>query len=340
MSEFIGQPISSPGSVVTRLNEAIERRGTRHVWMITTIVEGTGLKGLTSGLKALRSRQGMSEAIIITHATMPNATGLMHATKVIDRRLAMMELNAHQTGMFYYVAEGNQYATVLIGPPGLAEEPGEDDPHEFGMFFELELANEEDSAFLDRLREHFDSLVEQPGLCQLMGDDLVPEIVAEAIQPLKELPPLRATGERSGVDSFFKRLSRNDASHTDSPGQMIIPRRFLSFFPEMEESMDNSASGGSRQRSATFPLTYISGDRVIDVEGARVILYVPAEGHARRNPEMRFTFRNRDILAEVDEGDVLVFSRRNGEVFVERHDPDWVAPGSKPTDRFGELPVG
>lgn len=336
VSEFIGRPDSPEGSVVARLNAAIEKRGTRHVWMITSIAEGCSLKGLTSGLEALRSREGMSEAIITVVAASPNASGLLHATEVIDRRLAILDPDAHHTGTYFYVAEANQSAVVLLGPPGLAEDPA-DDPHEGAMLFELDLADEADSAFLDRLREYFDSVVETPGLCRLMGDDLVPELVAAAIQPLKELPPLRATGERTGVNAFYKRLSRNDASLTDSPGQMIVPRRFLSFFPEMEESVDKSATGGSRQRSCSFPLTYTSGDKVIQTEASRAILYVPAEGHKRRNPELRFTFRNSEILQEIDEGDVLVFSREGEDIYVERHDPDYVPPGAKPGERYGEL---
>lgn len=336
VTEFIGRPVSSKGSLVAKLNTVIKQRSTRHVWMITSISEGTGLRRLSTGLAALREREGMSEAIITIVAASANAKGLLHATEVIDRRLAIADLEAHQTGSYFYVAEANESATVLFGPPGLAESASED-PHEGGLLFELDLKNEADSAFLDRLREYFDSIVETPGLCRPMGDDLVPELVAAVIQPLKELPPLRATGERTGVNGFFKRLSRNDASLTDSPGQMIIPRRFLSFFPEMEESVDNSKTGGSRQRSSVFPLTYVSGERVIEVDGARVILYVPAEGHARRNPEMRFTFRNADILQEIDEGDYLVFSRRGDDIFVERHNPDWVPPGGKSGDRFGEL---
>ena len=334
--EFIGRPHTSGQDVVERLNAAIEKRGTRHVWMITQIAEGTSLEGLTSGLEALRYREGMSEAIITIVAASPNGSGLVHATKTIDRRLAIPELDSHKTGTYFYVAEANQTATVLIGPPGLPESSAED-VHIGGFWVELDLSNEEDSAFLDRLREYFDAIVETPDLCRLMGDDFVPELIAAAVQPLKELPPLRASGERTGVDGFFKRLSRNDASLTDSPGQMIIPRRFLSFFPEMEESMDKSAGGGSRQRSCTFPLTYLNGEKEIEVPGARAMLYVPAEGHKRRNPELRFTFRNREILEEIDEGDFLVFTRLNGKIVVERKDPDWVAPGAKPGDKFGEI---
>lgn len=336
MSEFIGRPVSAKGSLAAKLNNVIKHRSTRHVWMITSISEGVGLRRLSTGLAALRDRQGMSEAIVTIVAASPNATGLLHATEVIDRLLAIPDIDAHYTGSYFYVAEANESATVLFGPPGLAEAAAED-PHEGGLWIELDLKNEADSAFLDRLREYFDSVVETPGLCQPMGDDLVPELVAAAVQPLKDLPPLRATGERTGVDAFFKRLSRNDVSLTDSPGQMIIPRRFLSFFPEMEESIDKSQVGGSRQRSCVFPLTYLSRGREIAVEGARAILYVPAEGHARRNPELRFTFRNSDILHEIDEGDYLVFSRRGDDIFVERHDPDWVPPGGKPGDRFGEV---
>lgn len=137
----------------------------------------------------------------------------------------------------------------------------------------------------------------------------------------------------SGVTGFWKTLSNFDASLTSAPGQMIIPRRFLDFFPPMSVEEDKTASGGSRQSAVRFGVVFRDGETELAVPDARAILYEPAANHPRPNVELRFTFRSREVLEHLHAGDVLVFRRDpGGGIIVERREP-----GSMGTTRFGPV---
>ena len=45
------------------------------------------------------------------------------------------------------------------------------------------------------------------------------------------------------------------------------------------------------------------------VENARVIFYVPSPLHPRKNSEVRFALRNREIFRTFEQGDVLIFTK-------------------------------
>ena len=305
--------------------------------MITSISEGTGLHRLGPGARNLRKRGGTVEGIVTIVAGSANGGGLLQAIEVLSKGYAIAKPGSHATGAYFYVAEGKESALVIIGPPSLAEKP-EPDLHESAVLLELDLNDKASASLLKGLRAQFDALLAEKELCRPLTDDYVPDLVAAADAAVDSPPPRRATGELTGISGFYKRLSRNDVSLTDSPGQMIIPRQFLSFFDELNIKRDRSAGGGPRQRHREFSLTYIDGDEEIEVDTARVVLYVPGAEHARRNPEMRFTFRDRDILEALNEADVLEFRRgRGGKISVTRHGPDWAAPDGSTDVRYGEL---
>jgi hypothetical protein len=118
---------------------------------------------------------------------------------------------------------------------------------------------------------------------------------------------------------FWKRLSNFDTNPGSAPGQIIIPRRFVDFFPPLTVEQDDSALGGPRQSGVHFRLTFVDGAEVIDVADARAVLYEPAAGHKRRNIELRFTFRDRRVQDRLRAGDELVFTKnRSGDVTVSR----------------------
>ncbi len=111
---------------------------------------------------------------------------------------------------------------------------------------------------------------------------------------------------------FWKRLSNNDVSLTSSPGQIIIPIRYLSYFPNMDNWIDTSSGG--KQADIFFDVIFVDRDgneRLI--KDVRTIFYVPAPHHPRPNQELRFTFRNRDILESLRVGDILEFRRVKDE---------------------------
>lgn len=154
------------------------------------------------------------------------------------------------------------------------------------------------------------------------------------------MPPATSGGRTTGravpapmiaEPRFFKRLSSHDVSLTGSPGQIIIPIGFLAFFPPLVLDFDKTAAGGSRQSDLELPCDFYDGawnKRVV----ARAILYEPAATHPRPNPELRFTFRDRDVLFRLTAGDYLEFGwGRSGRLVVNRRPPgsfatrfDWI----------------
>jgi HKD family nuclease len=136
-------------------------------------------------------------------------------------------------------------------------------------------------------------------------------------------------------DGFFKALSHNDVSEKDSPGQIIIPIKFLSFFGTLEVQKDESEDDGPRQSHREFSLRFIDGEEELEIETGRVILYEPAKAHKRPNPEVRFTLRNRKLQRRLSKDDVLAFGRDAQGIVVERHPAGWRPPGVEQKTRYG-----
>ncbi|HIH37048.1 MAG TPA: hypothetical protein HA232_03990 [Methanocellales archaeon] len=116
---------------------------------------------------------------------------------------------------------------------------------------------------------------------------------------------------------FWKRLSNNDVSLTSSPGQIIIPIRFLPLFPDFSERTTNP--NGAQQAHIFFTIAYtnVEGNRY-QINNVRAIHYIPAPDHPRPNQEIRFTFRNQTILESLNKDDILVFRRTdNPEIWFD-----------------------
>lgn len=135
------------------------------------------------------------------------------------------------------------------------------------------------------------------------------------------------------AEGFWKKLSQNDVSTTSSPGQIIIPKKFLGYFPPLTDW--EITSSGARQADAYFNVLFgVEDDDPIRINNVRVIHYVPAPDHPRPNDEVRFTFRDRDVLRRLDEDDLLVFRQTE--------DPQvWfsievLSPGSREYEEYGD----
>ncbi len=115
------------------------------------------------------------------------------------------------------------------------------------------------------------------------------------------------TGQEIG---FWKRLAENDVNPSSSPGQIIIPLKYQSFFPDLEK---DKTDVGSRQESKIFDIIFKDGDKdEIVINGVRIIKYIPAPNHPRKNVDLRFTFRNKGFIRKVWEvGDLLIFKKTN-----------------------------
>ncbi|MFC3469038.1 phospholipase D family protein [Massilia oculi] len=119
--------------------------------------------------------------------------------------------------------------------------------------------------------------------------------------------------------SFYKKLSKHDASLTQAPGQIIIPIEFKTFFPPLTLQWDKINDGGSRQSEVKFPAIFKDGKYSKDLADARFVLYEPAPNQKRKNPESRFTFHDREVFKRFSEGDVILFKTESGKVVIERH---------------------
>jgi hypothetical protein len=190
----------------------------------------------------------------------------------------------------------------------------------------------------------------------IRGRPHVPPLSQEALAELRELeigypestestpaaiatpsplaPQLEPEEEEAGTLGFWKTLSAFDASDSSAPGQIIIPIRFIDFFPPLTVQQDERATGGSRQSDTEFALTFRDGPYTKEVVTGRAILYEPASNHPRPNKELRFTFRDHAVFGRLQKDDVLVFRHADdGRIVVRRAEP-----GSMGTGRFGALP--
>ncbi len=170
-------------------------------------------------------------------------------------------------------------------------------------------------------------------------DDVLGDLVSVVNEEDATATPPAHDGEQSGAadpgGGFFKALSGNDVSLKDSPGQIIIPIAFLSFFGDLEIQKDESAKGGPRQSHRELSLLFRDGESEMEIDTGRVILYEPAANHPRQNSEVRFTFRNREILTSLARDDVLRFRRGENGVVVERHPAGWRPEGVPEKTRYG-----
>lgn len=132
-----------------------------------------------------------------------------------------------------------------------------------------------------------------------------PEPPARTVVPQQDR---RIVVAQSTDIGFWKKLSKNDVSLTSSPGQIIIPISFLEYFPPLSDPIITQS--GAEQSDAFFNVIYESpsGD-IVKIENARVIFYEPAPWHPRPNSEIRFTFRNHEILTGLGKEDLLEFRR-------------------------------
>ena len=127
-------------------------------------------------------------------------------------------------------------------------------------------------------------------------------VVSESV----EAPaPVVAEEVDGPAKSFYKRLSKNDVDLKSSPGQIIIPIAYKELFEPFSEPQKTPK--GAMQSERYFNLRYLNSNEI--VENARVIFYEPSPLHPRKNSELRFALRNRNIFSKFEQGDVLIFTQ-------------------------------
>ena len=145
-------------------------------------------------------------------------------------------------------------------------------------------------------------------------------------------------GPASPNFGFWKMLSNWDVSQKSSPGQIVIPIQFLNFFPELDNytETEKNAIQADHKLEVEF-IDEIDAANSQNADDARIILYMPADDHKRRNEELRFTFRVRKILEVLNAGDILEFhptGRAKPDMIVTRRAPSQQNQGKQ---RYGQL---
>jgi len=116
------------------------------------------------------------------------------------------------------------------------------------------------------------------------------------------------TGISPTNEGFWKKLSHNDVSKTSSPGQIVIPKKFVDFLPPFIDW--ETEHNGARQSDVFFDIIFIDSlNHRTRINGARSIYYIPAPTHPRINHEIRFTFRNKEIRGLLECDDILEFRK-------------------------------
>lgn len=148
-----------------------------------------------------------------------------------------------------------------------------------------------------------------------------------------EEPATVVDEDNAPIKSFYKRLSRNDVDLKSSPGQIIIPIAYKSFFEPLSEPQKTPK--GALQSERFFNVRYENTGEI--VENARIIFYVPSPMHPRKNSEVRFALRSRNIFLKFEQDDVLIFTQapqsEHGKYFytVERIPHDSPAADNYPS---------
>jgi hypothetical protein len=113
---------------------------------------------------------------------------------------------------------------------------------------------------------------------------IIPPPIGIGVGPLQPplLVPVQAIEE-----GFWKRLSNWDANPGSSPGQIVIPKAFVEFFPKLGKKTKRSKKGSQADTFLTVHFLAITG-QVTLADDARLIEYTPGKNHKRKNIEFRY----------------------------------------------------
>lgn len=148
-------------------------------------------------------------------------------------------------------------------------------------------------------------------------------VAAESDAEAGVLPPAAGTGSAQPVEAykalrFYKKLSSFDVSAGSAPGQIIIPIRFLPFFGPLQPDTNVDPDVGSAQESRSLTARLVDSRSEVECDDARVVHYTPGPLQARKNTEVRFTFRNHEAFDRLQGGDYLTFEWQGDVVVVTR----------------------
>ena len=308
-------------------------------YIIVAYVRKSGVKRIEKALKEFR-KHGIIKAIAGIDSNNSSKEGLELLNENVD------ELHLYHNNDFYKIFHPKMYifkdtskkAVVIIGSSNLTW-GGLFGNYEISSINEFNLQNNDQAKEFEKSISTYNNYLAQKDLCKKYNSKLINELAKRKIIPVEKLSSIRrktihyAEKEQLaplfGTEKiekpqkipkynvldigFWKKLSKNDVSKTSSPGQIIIPKKFMMHFPPIENYHETPSHG--RQGDVYFDISFKNKDiHSKIVNGVRAIHYIPAPNHPRPNQELRFTFRNKDVFSRLQKDDVLLFKEVDSDV--------------------------
>jgi HKD family nuclease len=358
--ELLGQP--ADGTLRDLLTQELRLGHFQRLSICVAFLKVSGLTPVASAIAEFRTRGGFARLITGIDHGGTSYEGLAESLRVFDRVVIVHDETIGRT--FHpklYCLEGTDRATLVVGSSNVTG-GGLATNYELNVVVHLVRSDPEDVALLSNVTTLFDAydevtptthLLDQEFLAALRDEGYVVSetvLTAATIEASRVRARLFGRGEKlvrertadnqlpPRESGFWKKLSKFDVSQSSAPGQILIPIRFLPFFPPLQLTQAEDADGGGRKWEATFPVTFVNQqDEAVHLPDARFILYEPKRDHPRQNREPRFTLHNTEAFRQLRAGDVLLFtSAQDGSIGVRQLPPDLAVSLNR--GRFGAWP--
>ena len=170
---FLAQPFPSfGGSTATWLTDVLVNSSATRLQLAVAWVRRSGLARLNDSLAAFRQRGGEASAIVGIDEGGATAQGLRLAMEVFDSVHIYHERGSRTFHPKVYLASGATMANILIGSSNLTA-GGLFSNNEVGLKCELDLKQEFDRALFEEVREWFDMLYSDSGVCLPLTAELL-----------------------------------------------------------------------------------------------------------------------------------------------------------------------
>lgn len=316
-------------------------------YIMVAYVRKSGVSRIQRSLEQFRHNGGKIKAVIGIDDKNTSKEGLQLLMNNVDEIYIYHNMRPFQTfhPKLYIFEKESKRALILAGSSNLTQ-GGLFTNYEFSIIVELNLEDQDQKAQFDDIINVFNQYTDLSSLCcELLDISLLEElekrnlIIPEQMQNIrtvseyekeKETKPIPLFGTETIPPApepypkivagkyivknkgFWKKLSAFDVSPTSAPGQIIIPMKYMVYFPPITNW--GTTSVGARQAYVFFDAVFVdSANKKHQVKNVRAIHYVPAPHHPRPNQELRFTFRNQNIFGQLHEGDILEFRRTNSD---------------------------
>ena len=304
-------------------------------YIMVAYVRKSGVDRIKKALSEFR-QHGTIKAIVGIDSRNTSKEGLSLLNENVDEMYLYHNNDFYRTfhPKVYVFEKISKKAIVVIGSSNLTQ-GGLFTNYELCSVTELDLQNVDEKKQFDEIMATLNNYSNSDSdCCKQYTSELLDELVNLDIIPIEKMVTIRRKTKHQGQnerlaplfgtekftkpqkpimpeyriieEGFWKRLSRFDTSQTSAPGQIIIPKKFMRYFPPVENYRTTSSM--ARQGDAYFDIIFKDKqERSQMIENVRVIHYIPALTHKRPNSELRFTFKTIEISNSLEAGDILEF---------------------------------